>query len=565
MLEIDSVFQQIGLLLLFTAAISAVATRLRQPLIVAFIVVGILVGPVGFGLVHETEALEVLAEIGIALLLFVVGLKLDLHLIRTVGPVALVAGLGQVAFTSAIGLVITLALGFSLVPAIYIAVALTFSSTIIIVKLLTEKQEVEETHGKIALGILIVQDIAVVVVMIALSAFGEAGDAATGGAIARELGLVGVRAGLFLAVIAVLMRTVLPWVLERLARERELLVLSAIAWAVALAAIGDLLGFSEEVGAFVAGMSLASTGYREAIGGRLVSVRDFLLLFFFITLGVQLDFTTAGDQLVPAIVLSLFVLVGNPLIVIAIMTAMGYRARTGFLTGLTVAQISEFSLIFAALGLSVGHITEDIVGLITLVGIITIGLSTYLILYSKQIYGRLAPVLDRIQRAHLRERDFRRDDGPEADTVVIGLGRFGGRIAADLAARGHVVLGIDDDPQVVKQGADEFDPDVAVIDEYGQVVTKFGDAGDVELASHLPLGTAEWIVSTVRDLDANLTLRAALREAGYTGKVALTAAVEEDVDILHDAGADAVLFPMRDAADDAVAHLLEARRGQQAT
>src|SRR5690606_30796450 len=185
----------------------------------------------------------------------------------------------------------------------------------------------------------------------------------------------------FVAVLVVLMRWVLPTAVGRLARNRELLILASVAWAVAVAAGGEALGFSTEVGAFLAGFTLASTPYREAIASRLVGLRDFLLLFFFIDLGARLELAAAGERLGEAAVLSLFVLIGNPLIVLVIMGLMGYRKRTSFLAGLTVAQISEFSLILAALGLRVGHIDESILGLVTAVGIITIGLSTYLILY----------------------------------------------------------------------------------------------------------------------------------------------------------------------------------------
>jgi len=161
----------------------------------------------------------------------------------------------------------------------------------------------------------------------------------------------------------------------------------------ALSAFGDFLGFSKEVGAFLAGISLASTEYREILSGRMSTLRDFLLLFFFIHLGANLDLSIIGDQVVPAIIFSLFVLIGNPLIVLIIMGLMGYRKRTSFLAGLTVAQISEFSLILATLGFNLGHIDEKTMGLITLVGLITIGISTYLIIYSHQIFNFVSPVL----------------------------------------------------------------------------------------------------------------------------------------------------------------------------
>jgi predicted Kef-type K+ transport protein len=164
------------------------------------------------------------------------------------------------------------------------------------------------------------------------------------------------------------MRWVLPWIVGKVARNKEMLVLFGVAWAIGLAAVGELLGFSVEVGAFLAGFSLASTPYREAIASRLVSLRDFLLLFFFIALGAELQLDQIGGRFGEALVFSLFVLIGNPLIVLVIMGAMRYRKRTAFLAGLTVAQISEFSLILVALGVRVGHIDESILGLVTMVG-----------------------------------------------------------------------------------------------------------------------------------------------------------------------------------------------------
>ncbi len=469
---LENVFLQIGIILGVAAAAGALAQALRQPLIVAFIGVGILLGPSGLSIVVHSSEIELFARLGIALLLFVVGLKLDLHIIRTVGPVALASGLGQVLFTSLVGYAIGLLLGMDHITAIYVAVALTFSSTIIIVKLLSDKREVDSLHGRIALGFLIVQDIVVVLVMIGLTAFGEA---ESGLHIGREALLILFKGALMLATVAALMRYVLPSLLHRLAHSSELLMLFAIAWAVLGAAAGDALGFSKEVGAFLAGISIASTRYREQVAARLVSLRDFLLLFFFIELGATLNLGALSGQVGEALVFSAFVLVGNPLIVMAIMGYMGYRKRTGFLAGLTVAQISEFSLILAALGLSLGHLSQETVGLITLVGLITISASTYMILYSHELYQRLSPYLSVFER----KRKHREDDGfvgeESVDVLVVGLGRFGATMAADLRQRGCKLLALDFDPANVQRHAR---------DGYS---VHYGDAEDAELLASLPL------------------------------------------------------------------------------
>jgi Kef-type K+ transport system membrane component KefB/Trk K+ transport system NAD-binding subunit len=550
-----SPFTEIAVILLAAVLLGAVGVGLRQPLIVAFIGVGVLAGPAGAGLITQHAEIELLASVGIALLLFVVGLKLDVHLIRTVGPVALVTGVAQVIVTAAIGFGLALALGFSTIPAVYIAAALTFSSTIIIVKLLSDAREIDALHGRIAVGVLIVQDIAVIAAMIGLAAAG-AGIAAAPEANAAALVAGVLLKGLaLLAGVAIAMRWVLPRLTTVAARSGELLLLFAVAWAVAMAAAGDVLGFGKEVGAFLAGVSLASTPYRETIAGRLVALRDFLLLFFFIDLGARLDVSLLGATAASAIVLSVFVLLGKPLIMMVIMGVMGYRKRTGFLAGLTMAQISEFSLILGALGLGLGHIDGETMGLITLVGLVTIGLSTYPIVYSGQLYERFAHVLSMFER-RTPYREVAGDTSsprlPGADVILFGLGRYGGSIARLLLLRNRRVIGVDFDPQVL-----------AVWREAG-VPVLYGDAEDPELFEHLPLRDARWVVGTAPDTETSRVLLRHLKQLGYTGSVAVACRVPEDEESLRAAGASVILRPFAAAAEQAADILTSAMANVQA-
>ncbi|MBE7423141.1 MAG: cation:proton antiporter [Zoogloeaceae bacterium] len=530
-------YTEFTVLLLTAAVIGALGVRLRQPLLVTYIVVGIVVGPSVLGWVAAHDQIDLLAQIGVTLLLFVVGLKLDMHLVRNLGSVALATGLGQLAFTIVFGYLIALALGMAAMTALYVAVALTFSSTIIIVKLLSDKREIDSLHGRIAMGFLIVQDIAVVVAMMVLGAHhagsGEGGWLTIAATVAVKLALV-------LVVVAALMRYVLPRLLHRMAGSPELLLLAAVAWGTTLATAGELLGFSKEVGAFLAGFSLASTPYREAMSTRLTSLRDFLLLFFFIDLGAKLDLSTLGGDLGPAVVLSLFVLIGNPLIVMAIMGWMGYRKRTGFLAGLTVAQISEFSIVFVAMGITLGHVGQEALGLVTLVGLVTIMLSTYMILYSQQLYGRLKPWLGAFERrVPFRELAVEKNEaGPaEADVIVFGMGRYGKHLAQRLARLETRVLGVDFDPETV-----------AHCRQRGMAI-RFGDAEDPTFPETLPLAGTRWVVSTLPQLDVNLGLLDALRRHGYRGRVAMTAHAPADILRLEHADVDRVLQPFDDAAE----------------
>jgi TrkA-N domain/Sodium/hydrogen exchanger family len=317
---------------------------------------------------------------------------------------------------------------------------------------------------------------------------------------------------------------------------------------VALAATGDFLGFSKEIGAFLAGVSLGSTEYREAIGSRLTSLRDFLLLFFFISLGSEIELGLLGEQIVPGIILSLFVLIGKPLILLVIIGLMGYRRRTGFLVGLTMAQISEFSLIFAGLALSLDHIGADTLGLITLVGLITISLSAYMILYSHVLYERLSPYLGIFERdiPHPEEEGAQEDEASDVDVIIFGLGRYGSRLAERLQRQEVSLLGVDFNPEAVERW-----------DKRG-LPAHYGDAEDPEFPASLPLGQAQWVVSSVAERSVNIVLLEALHRQGYKGKTAVIARVPEDAEVLEKAGADVVFRPYLDAADRAAEVLTNA-------
>ena len=555
MIELVSgyVFYEIAALLVLAAVVGFIGLLLRQPLIVSFIAAGILAGPSVLGIAQSTEHIDLLAELGIAILLFLVGLKLDIKLMRELGAVAVTTGLGQVAFTSLFGFLIALALGFDTLTSLYVGIALTFSSTIIIVKLLSDKKEIDSLHGRVALGFLIVQDLVVVLAMIALSVFGQ-----TAGQEAQSLGDAALTLGSGLAMLfAVLLfiRYAANPLVARLARAPELLIGFAIGWAALLAALGHYLGFGKELGGLLAGISLASTPFREAIAARLASLRDFLLLFFFISLGAALDMSILGENVFASVVFALFVLIGNPLIVLVIMGAMGYRARTGFLAGLTVAQISEFSLIFMAMGLTLGHVTESGLGLVTLVGLITISASTYMITYSHRLWSWFGPLLHVFERPdtprEMADGEASRARGP--DVLIFGLGRYGGAIAQRLAKRGLHPLGIDFGPQTVRYWR-----------EAGLDVV-YGDATDPEFIAHLPLRQASHAIAAMPEHtadigttgDPRIVLAGALREAGFRGRIAAVCHREQDREKLAEAGADVLLEPFQDAADRAVTLILD--------
>lgn len=535
LVSFHNVFDEMVIILLIAAVAGVIALRLKQPPIIGFIAVGILAGPSAFNLIRSTNQVHVLAEMGLALLLFIVGLKLDLGMIRSMGAVSLVIGFTQVIITTIGGFLLSYLLGMNAVTSLYVAVALTFSSTIIIVKLLSDNNETDSLHGKIALGLLIVQDIVVVLVMVFLSAF-------SGGKPQQPVYqalLIGMKGAGLIAVAWALSVLIIPRLLSIVSKSSEMLVLFGIVWALALAASGELLGFSKEIGAFVAGVSLASTPYREALGLKLANLRDFLLLFFFIELGSTLDLSALGSQVWASIPLSLYVLIGNPLIMIIITGVIGYRKRTSLLAGLTVGQVSEFSLILVAMGAQFGHIGDDAVGLVTLVALVTIALSTYTIIYSQNIYERLNPFLGIFERKKPCRADSREmvtDVSEPADTMIFGLGSYGTGIAEQLESRGRKVIGVDFDPQAIRRW-----------NERG-IQAVFGDAKDTEIAHSLHFSHIHWVISSIRNRQINASLIKSLHNVGYTGLVAAAAYDQSEETDLHELGVDLTFSPFEDAA-----------------
>lgn len=322
-----------------------------------------------------------------------VGINLNPKVLKEVGKVSLFTGIGQIVFTTGIGVLLCLALGFNLITSFYVSIAFAFSSTIIIMKLLSDKGEVNSLYGKVSVGFLVVQDLIAIVVLIFISSMGGQNSASMITNMLIGLGLVGV-----LLLFSIYL---LPRFLKFVAKSQEFLLLFSIGWCLILAALFFAFNFSIEIGALLAGFFLSFSPYRFEINFKLKPLRDFFLILFFVLLGLQMTFGNISNYILPIIVMSLFILIGNPIIVMIIMGLSGYKKRTGFMAGLTVAQISEFSLILIALGISVGHLNPEILSFATFVGLFTITGSPYMIIYLIKYIIRFQNICQSLKRKTL--------------------------------------------------------------------------------------------------------------------------------------------------------------------
>ncbi len=497
---------------------------LRQPLLIGYILVGVLVSTHFLNLVQSTSAIATFAQIGEVLLLFMVGLNLNPKIIKDVGKVSLITGLGQVFFTTLIGLGISLFLGFSLVTSLYVVVALSFSSTIIITKLLSDKGDMETLYGKISIGFLIVQDLIAIFILMIISSLST-------GVTVSELIFVSVLK--IIAIMGILLFAgvyIIPRITKQIAKSQEYLLLFSIGWCFALAMFFLKAEFSLEIGALLAGITLSTSAYRFEISSKLKPLRDFFIILFFILIGTQMVFTNFTSYIVPIIVFSLFILIGNPLVVMILMGILGYTKRTSFLAGLTVAQISEFSFILIALGVRVGQVSSEILSMVTIIGLITIAGSTYFILYSNKLYSWLSPYLSIFERRKSKIDDLERSF-KGYDVILFGYNRIGFSLVESFQKMKQKFIVIDYNPDVI-----------ASLDKEG-IPCQYGDAEDVELLHEIKFTGVKMIVSTIPDLQTNLLLIKETRKKNRKAVIIVISHQIEEALKLYDAGASYVMMP----------------------
>lgn len=515
-------FAEISVLIVVAAAMSVVMLVLRQPLIIGHIITGLIVGPSVFNLISSEETLAFMSQIGVAVLLFTVGLHLSPDVIRQFGRVAFLTGVGQVVFTSVVGYAICVMLGFSPLTSFYIAVALSFSSTIIVLKLIADKGDLEVLYAKIAVGFLLVQDLIAVLLLLGIPLFSS--TEATPASLLEFL-LTGVA---LIGFVVLASRFFVSKASKFLTESREFLFLFSITWGMGVAALFQNFGFSLESGALIAGVALASLPTRHEISARLTPLRDFFIVIFFIFLGAQMQLSDVTNFIPIALALSALVLIGKPLILMALMGFLKYRRKTSLQTGFTIAQISEFSLILVALGVSLGHVAPAILSLLTLVGLITIFGSTYLVLYSDAIYRRFAPYLKLFERADAHEARAR---APGKSIVLFGCGRIGYDFLQELRSARENILVVD------------YNPEITVDLETQGFASDFGDAGDIDFLESLDLTRVELAISTIPDAETNLLIHRAIRAQSRDAIVMVVAHRIKEALSHYDEGIDYVILP----------------------
>jgi Kef-type K+ transport system membrane component KefB len=530
-------FAEIAIIAVVGASFGLIAHLLRQPTIIGYLAAGLIIGPLGYIQVKNLDFASTLADIGIALLLFMVGLEMNPRFTRrdfeNIGKPALWTGLGQVLFTFGIGYLILQAMHFSVLEASYISLALTFSSTIIVIQLLSQKKDLGSLYGKIVVGLLLIQDFIAIFALIFLSGLQKAGMNVTGMEVALQIGLSFLKGGVFLAIALFLSRKVFPKILNILGSSQEVLFMFSLAWGLGIAALmaSPWIGFSIEIGGFLAGLALASSITHYQIASRIRPIRDFFIMMFFVILGAKFVIGNIASVILPGVLLSLFVLIGNPLIVMCIMALLGYRARTSFLASLTVAQISEFSLILVAMGLRLGHLNERDVSLVTLVGIVTIAGSSYFIMHGDYLYKIFKRVLKLLEFRKGRAEDVGEHEYYVNHTVLIGAHRMGSNIISALKAVEEPFLVVD------------FDPFIIETLKRREIPALYGDIDDEDIRELSGVTRARTVISTVPDAKDTESLLTYLKEMNPRCTIIVMAETEREARDFYKQGADYVILP----------------------
>ena len=524
------IFFELTVIICLAAVLVVIFRLLKQPLILAYILTGILVGPVALFHIHGSEVLQTMGELGITLLLFILGLELRFSELRSIGKVALIVGFLQMIGTFLVGFCFALLLRYGLVVSIYVGLAVMFSSTIIAVKLLGDKKDLSSLYGKISVGILLAQDFVAIFTLIVLAGFQHTSQVNT--LTLSSLGFVFVKAFLLFGLVYYCSRSIFPKIIDAVSRSSEALFLVSLGIAFGMAALvsSPYIGFSIEIGGFLAGLALANSHANFQIVARVRALRDFFIVLFFVFLGTQMVFQHVAQIVWPALVLLCVVMLYKPLIIMVSMGFMGYRRRTSFLTGITLTQVSEFSLIVVFLGNRLGHISDSIVSLITIVAVSSYIMSNYLIMNANALYKILFFYLEPFERKIPHKEHIGSTKEFKNHVILIGANRMGGSILKTFEKKDEDVIVVDFDPDVVKG-----------IGEKEGITSIFGDISDVEIQERSRLQFAKLIISTVPDVEDNLILLQSLK--GSKAKIVLVAQNTDEAKRLYEAGADYVVLP----------------------
>jgi Kef-type K+ transport system membrane component KefB len=520
----DYIFIQISLLLAVTVGVAFATRILRQPLIIAYIIAGIICGPFILGFFDGGHELySTFAQFGVVLLLFIIGLNLNFNHLRSIGKVSLITGLGQVIFTAGIGTMLLLALRTELTSALYLAVAITFSSTIIIMKLLSDKKATETIYGRYTIGLMLVQDVIAVILIIILGMM-RSGSTSN----AEAIGLLVAKLIVVVLTLFLVSRYALPKLLDKIADSSELLFLFTLAWCSGVASTLYVLGLSLEIGAIVSGIALSSSPYQLEIGSRIKPLRDFFLILFFIVLGSEMTLTSLDTIATPAITLSLFILIGNPLILYILFRTLHFTRRNSLLAGLTAAQVSEFGFVLLFTGRQMGHLQGNEVAIFTAVAITTIFISSYLISYNEAIYRFFSPLF----RLFGQDKNRQAERAPRRyDAWIIGYHRIGIKVAEAMKDLN------------VKFAVIDFDPQAVARLHKAKIPFYFGDVADVEFLDGLPIANSKLVILTIPTIDEQINVLKHLRRINEEVLVIGNAYHIPDAKILYDNGAAFVMMP----------------------
>lgn len=528
----DSIFFEISAIIVVSTALALVARLLKQPTILAFILAGIILGPIGLNILQSHELIDVLSEFGIAFVLFMIGIELDLKKFKELNTIAIISGLGQILFTGLIGYLVAQWLNFNSTESWFIAIALTLSSTIIIVKLLSEKRQIDSLYGRITLAILIIQDLFAVVALVVIESYGNS-PLATAGIPWNGIFITGFKA-IFVTLLAFgLARYIFKGIFKFIGHSQDLLFLWSIAWCLLFAGLSLYMNFSIAIGVFVAGLALSTLDYNFEIAARIRPLRDFFIVIFFSFLGSQLLFTFNSDVIISGIILSLFVLVLNPIIVYVILSLSHQTQRTALFTGLAIGQISEFSFIIANTGLEHNLIQREIVSMIAMIGLITMTISTYAITYNEQIYRfvrRGLAFIPFLPKSDDHELDVLPKD-LNKHVVIFGYYAAAVNVIESLKKIGKDIVVIDYNPSHMES-----------IKQQG-VYYIYGDMRDEDILKRAELEDASMIISLVPYREATLSLLQYAKHFKIKADLIVSARHLPDVETYYEAGAKFVLHP----------------------